>query len=182
MKAFQAKNRRIIKCIHETNPRKRADAAAAHDRSIFLKAKQKVEQSPGWRENRCKSRCKRRLFPVRVPVSSAATIDGWGWGGRGLIMESGDEDILDVLRSRYETGLWCQIGSIHPRRHYAVTGQKWSKNVLVCRNDTNGKTWTNVCKKNQPKNKNKKTTEETLALFFNLPGRQSYSINSIVDL
>lgn len=80
LKAFQAKNRRIIKCIHETNPRKQADAAAAHDRSIFLKAKQKVEQSPGWRENRCKSRCKRRLFPVRVPVGSAAMIDG-GRGG-----------------------------------------------------------------------------------------------------
>lgn len=79
LKAFQAKNRRIIKCIHETNPRKQADAAA-HDRSIFLKAKQKVERSPDWRENRCKSRCKRHLFPVRVPVGSAATID-WGRGG-----------------------------------------------------------------------------------------------------
>lgn len=83
---------------------------------------------------------------------------------------------MDVLRSRYETGLWCQIGSIHPRRHYAVTGQKWSKNVLSVETTQTGRLGQTFTKKN------KQTTEETLALFFNLPGRQSYSINSIVDL
>lgn len=36
--------------------------------------------------------------------------------------------------------------------------------------------------KRLPKAKQTKKNEETLALFFNLPGRQSYSINSIVDL
>lgn len=48
-----------------------------------------------------------------------------------------------------KTGLWCQIGSIHPRRHYACTGQKWRerKKGKICQNDTNGKTWTDVCKK-----------------------------------
>lgn len=175
MKAFQAKNRRIIKCIHETNPRKRADAAAAHDRSIFLKAKQKVEQSPGWRENRCKSRCKRRLFPVRVPVGSAATIDGWGWGGWQWSQATRISWTCCARVMKQASGVRLEA--------YILEGttllQDRNGAKMSCLSKRHKRE--DVDKRLQKKTK-KKTTKETLALFFNLPGRQSYSINSIVDL
>lgn len=116
--------------------------------------------------------------PLSCPWAGRFGSDDWwgGWGGGGgLIMESGDEDILDVLRSRYETGLWCQIGSIHPRRHYAVTGQKWSKNVLSVEMTQTGRRGQTFAKKNKQPRKHwlcfstcqaDKVTASTPSLIF----------------